>query len=753
MKLLLAVLFVILTQAQSQPAPNYSNPGPNCGQSCGLWDPQTFNYLAGDEVYYEGYWYLAAWWVNALPGEDAAWKCVVPPKTQDLETTIIDRSEIDIISTIVDELAKVDEEGVLMFKVSEDPDVWRPSIMYRWSDMMVAVQQMADAGVAGRHFLTGSSEVENGHVYGLVNLAAFLAQSMQESIQYDVCDENNWEKVNGDKFSAATACGSLGKSYQDYTEGCPEFVRCEVDPNMEMKAWTNAQWPGAPPPHFCAPKSKVPDAPQWNWHWEQSDSCDCNKLDDHWTQYDDFDKYLEYVLGGGTCEDYYGQQLGHWENCEGGCPASSGRTDVEGCCWWGRGVIQTTGVCNYGNLNYYAGKGAADRGAAALFPELDFCKNPQSICHPDSPPEVKWVAGLFYWAESVQTFDEGGWKYTDYLYNWVNAGMNLGDVGLIDGASNIVNQGCATCHAHATEERRDNFEKVINKMREANLFEGIGTMNAQFDDETNCIYDCMSDVDNTQLRIAQCGTCEDPATTCYVPGWSLPCWAAQSVEACLDMDGLDCTNLPDPEDTTTTQTPSTTDADDTTTTQSTTSTTTASTTSTTSTTTTTERVNVGNCIPCTSADPGCTHPGQAAQGWCDGRCTSGVNDDLCVVEYCYCHGTDVMGCTDSSAKNYDAEANVDDDSCEYDVAGCTDSSASNFNVDATIDDGSCAYEPDMCDQCFKKAKKVLGCERVLELAENGIPSGMQQKIEQAGCTPCVDSVIADCATSSERRKL
>ena len=25
-----------------------------------------------------------------------------------------------------------------------------------------------------------------------------------------------------------------------------------------------------------------------------------------------------------------------------------GRTDLEGCCWWGRGVIQTTGTCEHG---------------------------------------------------------------------------------------------------------------------------------------------------------------------------------------------------------------------------------------------------------------------------------------------------------------------------------------------------------------------------------------------------------------------
>ena len=28
--------------------------------------------------------------------------------------------------------------------------------------------------------------------YGLANLAAFLAQTLQETIQYDACDENNW---------------------------------------------------------------------------------------------------------------------------------------------------------------------------------------------------------------------------------------------------------------------------------------------------------------------------------------------------------------------------------------------------------------------------------------------------------------------------------------------------------------------------------------------------------------------------------
>ena len=53
---------------------------------------------------------------------------------------------------------------------------------------------------------------------------------------------------------------------------------------------------------------------------------------------------------------------------------------------------------------------------------------------------------------------------------------------------------------------------------------------------------------------------------------------------------------------------------------------------------------------------------------------------------------DVEGCTDSSACNYDAEATLDDGSCEYEVVlGCTDDEAVNYNEEATDDDGSCTY--------------------------------------------------------------
>ena len=40
-------------------------------------------------------------------------------------------------------------------------------------------------GVAKKYFYVGD-ESENGHVYGLVNLAAFLAQSMKEWVSYNM---------------------------------------------------------------------------------------------------------------------------------------------------------------------------------------------------------------------------------------------------------------------------------------------------------------------------------------------------------------------------------------------------------------------------------------------------------------------------------------------------------------------------------------------------------------------------------------
>lgn len=48
----------------------------------------------------------------------------------------------------------------------------------------------------------------------------------------------------------------------------------------------------------------------------------------------------------------------------------------------------------------------------------------------------------------------------------------------------------------------------------------------------------------------------------------------------------------------------------------------------------------------------------------------------------------IYGCTDSIAENYNPQANINDNSCEY-IYGCTSMNADNYNPNATQDDGSC----------------------------------------------------------------
>jgi V8-like Glu-specific endopeptidase len=70
-----------------------------------------------------------------------------------------------------------------------------------------------------------------------------------------------------------------------------------------------------------------------------------------------------------------------------------------------------------------------------------------------------------------------------------------------------------------------------------------------------------------------------------------------------------------------------------------------------------------------------------------------------------------FGCMDAAACNYDANAAIDDGSCNFDCNGCMDSTACNYDEFATQDDGSCLANDD-CGVCGGDNSSCGGCTDV-----------------------------------------
>jgi hypothetical protein len=378
--------------------------------------------------------------------------CAAPAAAKDDSRRVSGDARLDAV--LVDKGEALARE----FFVAEHPDgSIKPSELYKWPDLLRALRQMNSEGVGPYRFYMGEKgdRKDVRWKYGLVNVAAFLAQAMQESIRYDVCDENNWDQAGGYKMSSA--CGQLGEKYADLE--CD--LACPRDPNLEDTAVTHARWWGAPGPLFCASDRALAEAglskDGKSGHWDHR--TDCAPFP---AAAPDFKLGNEQAFRRAECKAYVGQKAGKW--------VWDGSGDsVEGCCWWGRGVIQTSGRCNMGKLNHYLGRGHLDasknpRPRKVPYGDVDFCKTPGAICGDEQHPELKWIAGLFFWGNNVQAYEKKGWKYKERLKAFVDSGLK--DPAFIDGVSGIVNRGChdAPCGggpAHEVDKRRANFEALL----------------------------------------------------------------------------------------------------------------------------------------------------------------------------------------------------------------------------------------------------------------------------------------------------
>jgi len=361
---------------------------------------------------------------------------------------------IDQVLSYLDEHRPTIESTILQSYTDQYQNVTLPSTQYLYDDFRGALEWMARVGVPTseaaavnnnnnggeeqeRHtFFMGVDNCDNdGWHVGLANVAMFLGQSMTMVILNDTCDELNWEMIFPDPnaeipegfYPVSNACGQNGVSYQkSLPNTCPageEMFECEVDPNMKLTSVSESIHEGDhPPPLECFPRTNEQTV---TGHYDPT--------------------FLNEDLGGIMI------------NVEGDViPSKLGRTDVEGCCWWGRGALHTKGVCNLGKLNYYLGARGAREDRNTRYPDVDFCKNPEAICSDETRTmEMRWIVALFEWSERIQSYNdaETGWSYIEELTKFTTEeGDFLGSVQFslqqnepphfLDEVGGILEQGC-----------------------------------------------------------------------------------------------------------------------------------------------------------------------------------------------------------------------------------------------------------------------------------------------------------------------
>lgn len=335
-----------------------------------------------------------------------------------------------------------------------------PSYTYRFEHFVDALAIMAVTGVDGQTFALGQAKEDKTRhlqtknttadgvslVYGLVNIAAFLAQAMTESIIYDSCDELNIQPLPNStndgiglddghdhfRFPITNACGQNGRSYQDEQckrpedsmYDCTNQLNSEEFTSLEVTASGQSRWPGSPGPFYCGPKSLYEETGFW-----------------------DAAKGLE-------------NETVPFAN-------DKGRTDVEGCCFWGRGcLLSVKGTCLLGKLNYHIGANKARREGKleAMFPEVDFCLDPGQICAGLYSTKLRWVVGMYHWIEEVQSYNEDGFNYVEQLDKYV--GDNLEDPNFFLMVTRIHLFGChlESCSSEIPDmdARVRNFEKTLS---------------------------------------------------------------------------------------------------------------------------------------------------------------------------------------------------------------------------------------------------------------------------------------------------
>ena len=105
-----------------------------------------------------------------------------PPQPLPSSPTAVSKQTLKILQSREDIIT----QQLLMY---HDPTQGKIQSVYTFDGLLNGLNVMSSEGVAGKTFYLGNKDKNKGSMYGLVNIAAFLAQSMKETIKYNACDE------------------------------------------------------------------------------------------------------------------------------------------------------------------------------------------------------------------------------------------------------------------------------------------------------------------------------------------------------------------------------------------------------------------------------------------------------------------------------------------------------------------------------------------------------------------------------------
>lgn len=288
--------------------------------------------------------------------------------------------------------------------VTETQSGLEPTKLYTLDGFLGSLEDFVTEGVNGVMFNIGQG-ADSSFQQGLVNIALFLAHAKTRGLSWDTCEEVNHQLIDG-KLPLSNACGQFGQSYSD--QNCPVAMEawqaCAVDLSASLVAMT-AAGNSSSPPFFCAPTSTQP-----------------------------YTGFYEPISDKIVTKDPFNNAIG--------------RKDVQGCCYWGRGILLTAGVCHIGRFNHLVKSRY----------NIDFCSSPDSICSDSTTTidtsQARYDFGLVHWIDYVQQFNTTNFTYTEELHLFVDGGMS--DFSFVDKFSEFVMNS-----SHDANARRANFEIIL----------------------------------------------------------------------------------------------------------------------------------------------------------------------------------------------------------------------------------------------------------------------------------------------------